>query len=103
LHGLDDRGVAVAEDHRPPRTDVVDVPGSVRVPEIRALRALHETWRAADGTECTHRRIHAAGNEHARAIEQLLVAGHGGSAALFSAWCHGRACRSLAVLALPRA
>ena len=85
LHGLDHRRVAMPQDHRPPRADVVDVALAVGIPEVRALGALHETGGAADGAEGAHRRIHAAGNELAGPVEQGLVA--------VSAWCHGRACR----------
>ena len=93
LHRLQHRGMAVPEDHRSPRSDVVDVALAVRVPEVRPQRARDETRCAAHGAERAHRRIHAAGNELARALEKLLVAIRDARVAGFSAWCHGRACR----------
>ena len=62
-HGLLERGddprVRVAEDQRPPGQDVVDVPVAVDVDEVRALAALDEERRAADGPERAHGRADA--------------------------------------------
>jgi hypothetical protein len=77
LHGVEHLGMNVAENHRAPRTDVVDIALAVRIPEIRALRALDEARRAADRAERTHRRVHAAGNGSLGAFEENLILGHG--------------------------
>ena len=54
-------GVRVAEDHRPPRADQVDVLAAVGVPEVGAVAADHEPRRAADRPEGPHRRVDPAG------------------------------------------
>ncbi|MNS62408.1 hypothetical protein D3C72_954670 [compost metagenome] len=73
LHRLDHGGMAVAQDHRAPGADVVDVTLVVGVPEIGALCALDETGRAADGLEGAHGRVHAAGDHGAGALEKKVV------------------------------
>src|SRR5690606_7278525 len=69
----------VAEDHRPPRADVVDVFLAVLADELRALGLADEDWRAADGLERTHGRVHAARDEPFGSLEELLgdsILGH---------------------------
>jgi hypothetical protein len=77
LHRFEHFGMHVAENHRAPGADVVDVAGAVRVPEVRALRANDKARRAADRAERPHRRIHAAGDGELGAFEQSLILGHG--------------------------
>ena len=61
---LDDLGVGVAVDERPPRADVVDVAVAVDVDELRALAALDEDRRRpADRRHRPHRRVDPAGDE----------------------------------------
>ena len=74
----DDLRVRVAEDQRAPRADVVDVAVAVDVEEVRALAAVDEERRAADGAERAHGRVHAAREERRRLREQALgpVAAH---------------------------
>ena len=50
-----DRRVTVAEDHRPPGADVIDVALSLGVDEVRAFGAGNEARRAADGAKGAHR------------------------------------------------
>jgi hypothetical protein len=45
--------MVVADDHRPPRADVVDVTLAFDVPQVGAVRALREERLAADGLERT--------------------------------------------------
>jgi len=79
LHGFEHGGVAVAQDHRAPGADVVDVFLAIGVPEVGALGALHKAGRATDGTEGAHGGVHATGDDIGGAVEQLLVAvGHVG-------------------------
>ena len=70
LHGAHHRLVRVAEDHRAPRADVVDVAAAVVAEHVRAAGALDEHRLAADGAERAHRGIHAAGNVAAGIAEQ---------------------------------
>jgi hypothetical protein len=67
----------VADDHRAPGADVVDVALAVGVPHIGALGAGDEARRAAHRTEGADGRVDAAGNGLLGAIEKLLVTGHG--------------------------
>ena len=59
----DDARVAVAEDQRPPRADVVEVAVAVDVEEVRPLAAGDEQRLAADGAERAGRAVDAAGDE----------------------------------------
>ena len=67
---LDDRGVAVAEDHRPPRADEVEVAVAVEVEEVRPVAAGDEERRAADRAERPGRAVDAAGDDRLGALER---------------------------------
>jgi hypothetical protein len=54
--------VAVAEDHRAPGADVVDIALVVFVGDVGAFGVLEEQRRAANALERAHRRVHAAGD-----------------------------------------
>jgi hypothetical protein len=73
----------VADDHRAPGADVVDVALAVGVPHIGAFGAGDEARRAAHRTEGADGRVDAAGNGLLGAIEKLLVTGHGNLAERF--------------------
>ena len=70
LHRFEYRRMAVAQNHRAPRADVVDVALAVGVPHVSALRPGDKARRAADGLEGAHRRIDAAGNDGLGAAKQ---------------------------------
>ena len=72
LDGFDDRWKCVAENHRTPRSEIVDISIAVGVVEIRALGALNEWRGAADRAKCPHRRVHAARKEPLGALLQCL-------------------------------
>ena len=74
LDGPDDVRMRVPGDHRPPRSDVVDVRPAVGIPEPRTATALEESGSAADGTEGPDRRVHAPGNDSLGACEQFFIA-----------------------------
>src|SRR5204862_342169 len=74
LHRLQHGGVAVAEDHRAPGADVVDVALALGVDDGRALGAGDEARRAADGAEGAHRGVDAARYDLLGALEKTLVA-----------------------------
>jgi hypothetical protein len=76
LHRAHDGGVRVAEDRRPPGTDVIDVALAVRVPHVRAFATREEARRAAYGAKCAHGRVDAARNRALGTREQLLVPAH---------------------------
>ena len=72
LDRLDDGRKRVAQNHRAPGAEVVDVSIAVGVVEICALGALDEGRRSADGAKGAHRRVDAAGKEALGALLQRL-------------------------------
>jgi hypothetical protein len=52
----------VAEDHRAPGTDVVDIALVILVDDVGAFGVLEEQRRAADALERADRRVDAAGD-----------------------------------------
>ena len=69
-HGGLHLGVGVAQQHRPPRADQVDVLVAVDVGQPGALRGPDEPGRAADGVERADRRVHPAGRDPPGPLEQ---------------------------------
>ena len=65
-------GVGVAEQHRAPGADQVDVLLPVDVGQPGACGGPDEARGPADGVEGTDRRVHAAGRDRARAREERL-------------------------------
>jgi hypothetical protein len=61
-HRVQDVRVAVAEDHRAPRTDVIDITLVVFVGDVGAFSVLEEQRRAANALERANRRVHTTGN-----------------------------------------
>jgi hypothetical protein len=53
----------MAKNHRPPRTEVVEIPVAIGVPKISALGADEEWRRAPNGAKGAHRRVDPAGQE----------------------------------------
>lgn len=72
LDGGDDLGVGMAEDHRPPRADEVDVLPAVGVGEVRTRTGHHEPGRTAHRAESAYGRVHAAGCHGGRTVEERL-------------------------------
>ncbi len=94
-HGLADGRVAVAQDHRAPRADQVDVLPAVGVAQVGPVAGDHEPRSAADRVERPDGRVHAARGHRERALEQGL--GGGGGVGV-GRWVRGhRACPSLAM------
>jgi len=65
-HRVHHFGAGVAEYHRPPRADIINIAAPVGVKQPRAGGALDERRLAADRPESPHRRIDAAGYRGAR-------------------------------------
>jgi len=61
LYGFGHLGIGVAENHRTPRPDIVDV-------SIAALSANDDRWFSSDSAKCAHRRIDAARKNFLRAL-----------------------------------
>ena len=66
----DDRR-CVAKDQRTPGENEVDVFLAVHIPDARALAACGDHRLATDAMKCSHRRIHSAGKEFARARHHI--------------------------------
>lgn len=75
LHGGNDVGMQMADDHWPPRADVVDIARALGVPHVGALGAGDETRGAAHGAESAHGRVDPAGNGLLGALEKGGVGG----------------------------
>ena len=73
-HRLAHLRMAVAEDHRAPGADIVDVAVAVDIEQVRPVRALDEERLAAHRLERAHRRIDAAGHQRLGAGEQVVRA-----------------------------
>ena len=84
-HRVDDLRVRVAEQHRAPAADQVDVLRAVDVEEVGAGRPLDEPGGAADGVERADRRVHPARGDGVRALEQRGGLGRRTAAAAGSA------------------
>ena len=82
LYGLHYCGVTVAQNHRPPRADVVDIAFAVGVPKISPLCPFNESGRATHRLEGAYRGVHPAWNNLSGAIKQDIVT--------VSVWCHER-------------
>ena len=74
LQRRDDGRMAMPEDHRPPRADVVEVAIAVDVDQPGPLAALEEDRLAADRPERPRRAVHAAGDQPFRPLECLVTA-----------------------------
>ncbi len=62
LHGFDDLGVRVAQDHRSPGTDEVEVAAAIRRYHVGALGLLEENGLAAHAAKGSNRRVDAPRN-----------------------------------------
>ena len=67
-------GFGVTDDHRPPRTDVVDIRPTVSIPEPGALASRKETRRTADGSKCPHRGVDSSRDDFLGTFEELFTA-----------------------------
>ncbi|MNN47383.1 hypothetical protein D3C81_1618010 [compost metagenome] len=92
LHRAHHLGVGVADDHRAPGADVVDIALAIGIPHISPFGARDEARRATHRAEGTHGGVHAAGNGLLGAVEELLVTGHGveWNQGLLGTWRRGR-------------
>ena len=75
LHCLHNCGVRVAEDHRPPGRDEVDVVVAIDVRQMTALRRGDESRSAADRREGAHGRIDPTGRRILGPTEQFSGTG----------------------------
>ncbi len=72
LDGFDDGRMGVAENRRPPRTDVIDVVATIDVSQTAASRRADVSRRSADGVKRTDRRIDAARHQRFGTFEKLF-------------------------------
>ena len=74
-HRLDDVGVGVAEQGRPPRAHQVDVVAPLGAPDAGAVSALDEDRCPSHRPEGSHGGVDAAGNDGAGCLEEAGVGG----------------------------
>jgi hypothetical protein len=68
--GLNHLRVSVAKNHRPPRTDVINIALAVMIEEIRPFSSLKENGRTADALECSYRRVNTSGKDLTGAMKK---------------------------------
>src|SRR5262249_42048583 len=68
---LGDVGIGVAEQHRTPRADVVEILVAVDVEKILALAAIDHQWIGGNGAERSDRAVDAADENFFGASEQF--------------------------------
>ena len=78
LHGFNHTRMSVAQNHRTPGADVIHIALTVCIPKIRALRALHETRRAAYRFKGANWRIHATRYQFFGTFKKNIIAGNAG-------------------------
>ena len=66
---FDHLGVGMSEDHRSPRSDVIDQPTTIDVEKIGSLGVINEQGRSADCPERASWTVHAAGHQMASPFE----------------------------------
>src|SRR5262249_38260019 len=81
FHRGEDARVALAEDERSPRADVIEIAVAIDVEKVRPSAAPDKRRLAAHAAECTGRAVDAAGNELRCPLKSLFTA----SASLFHA------------------
>ena len=72
LHRRDNFWMGMAQNGRPPSSDIIHVLIAIHVEDMRSLRALGKKRLAAHGAEGPHRRIHAARDVAQRLGEQFF-------------------------------
>src|SRR5690606_34709459 len=70
-------GVAVAENHRPPGANVINVALVVFINDVGAFGVLDEQGRAANAAKCTNRGVNTTGNMFLGTGKKGFGAGHG--------------------------
>ncbi|EJK92630.1 hypothetical protein UUU_06160 [Klebsiella pneumoniae subsp. pneumoniae DSM 30104 = JCM 1662 = NBRC 14940] len=76
-HRIANSRVVVAQHHRTPGTDIIDIGFPIHVIEVSAIRAFDKQRCAADAGESAHRRVNAAGDQFARSVVQIFRFAHG--------------------------
>ena len=85
LYRFEHRRVAMAQDHRAPRADVIDVLLAVGVPKIGAMGTLHKARCTAHSAKGAHGGVDATGDHLGGAVKEGLVeVGHVGFQCLVS-------------------
>ena len=75
-HGIQHVRMAVAKDHRAPRTDVIDITLVVFIGDVGAFGVFEEQRCAADAFERTDWRVDAAGDVFLGVGKQGFGTGH---------------------------
>ena len=75
-HRITNSRVVMAQYHRPPGTDIVDIGFAIHVVQIRAVRTLDKQRRTAHAGEGTYRRVHPAWDKFTRSAIQVFRFAH---------------------------
>lgn len=76
VHGFNHGRMVVAEDHRTPGADVIDVAATFGIPHVGAFGATDKARCAANALESAYGRIHAAGDALLSPFKKFLVDAH---------------------------
>lgn len=76
-HRVADRRMVVAQHHRTPGADIIDIGFPIHVIEVSAIRAFDKQRGAADAGEGADRRVNAAGDQFTRGVVQIFRFAHG--------------------------
>ena len=76
VHGFNHGRMVVAEDHRTPGADVIDVAATFGIPHVGAFGATDKARCAANTLESAYGRIHAAGDALLSTFKKFLVDAH---------------------------
>ena len=76
VHGFNHGRMVVAEDHRTPGADVIDVAATFGIPHVGAFGATDKARCTANALESAYGRIHAAGDALLSTFKKFLVDAH---------------------------
>ena len=65
-HGIADRRMVMAQHHRPPGTDIIDIGFAINIVQISAVRFFDKQWSAAHAGKGANRGVHTARDQLAR-------------------------------------
>ena len=67
----------MAEDHRTPGADIIDIALAIGIEQIGTGRAVDEHRFTANAAKCTHRRVDATRDVALGEFETVVRSGHG--------------------------
>ena len=77
-HGIADCRMVMAQHHRPPGTDIIDIGFAINIVQISAVRFFDKQWSAAHASKGANRGVHTARDQLARCAVKIFRLTHGG-------------------------